>query len=502
MPALRAGSWQDWNVELLVERVGDGQMKIRIVMCIVVAVIVLSGNALAQQDVNRVYAQAKQAAKDKDYAKAIELYKQVLQMSPDFSTGYYELACVYALKGDRDEAIESLKTAVEKGYLYFQRMENDPDLKSVRSHRDFKAILKDREKYASDAADKTLEAWKNKLGNSFQYARDDKYKFIVAYEVSAAQMQNIIGNLKLTADSHAKHLFTNKPDYYISVIICSGGQSFTNLLGAAYSRAAGAYVHAQKTLYVRTDTGIGTATHEFTHALHWADALARKQDMQPQWIIEGFGTLYESPTFTGSKEIRSHTSWQNHWRLPGLKQSIENGTYQGWNKLFYGWATINITHAYEMAKYLFLYLQEEGLLYKFYEEYVKLYPDDPSEASVSAAGVKALEKVTGKKAGELEAEWKEWVLSLGKPMMGVYFDQNYTGKGARVEKVESGSPAERGGMKAGDVILEMDGNPVADWNANQELLKKKNKGDKAVFKVKRGDDEMELTLELGVYPGK
>ena len=463
------------------------------------AVVCLPAHA---QDVNQLYAQANQAKKSGDYDKAIELYKKVLELSPDFAVGYYDLACTHALKGDRKDAINNLKKAVDKGYVYFERMKDDPDLKKLKNDKDFKAILKDRDRYVKAAADNKLDYLKTKLGDSFKYTRDDKYKLIIAYEVSAAQMQNIIRNLQLTANSHAKNLFTKKPDYYLSVVICSGGQAFTRLLGAAYARAAGAYVHAHKTLYVRIDTGIGTVTHEFTHALHWADALARKQDMQPQWIVEGFGTLYESPTFTKAGEIRSHLSWQHHWRLPGLQQSIQNGTYKGFKNVFYNWSAVNIAHAYQIVKYLFLYLQEEDLLYKFYKEYTKTYPDDPSASNTTAAAVKALEKVLGKKIDEFETEWKNWVLTLNKPMMGVYFDENYSGKGARIREVVNGSPAQRGGMQAGDIILSMDGKPVEDHKGNLELLKKKKRGDKAVFKVKRADEEIELTLELGVYPHK
>jgi hypothetical protein len=381
-------------------------------------------------------------------------------------------------------------------------MKNDPDLKKVRTHKEYKAILADREKYAKKAADRTMESWKSKLGGSCSFERDDKYRFIIAYETTAAAKNSVMNTLRLTKGSHAKHLFKKEPDYYLSVVICKSSQSFVGLLGAAYSRAAGVYIHAHKTLYVNAATGIGTATHEFTHALHWADALARKHDMQPQWVIEGFGTHYESPTFTKSGEIRSHVSWQHHWRLPSLQQSIRNGTYSGWQKTFYAWATVPVAHAYQIVKYIFLYLQEEGKLYDFYEEYLKNYPENPTAQSTSEAGVKALEKVCGKKVRELEQEWKDWVLSINRPMMGVYFDQNYSGEGAKIEKVEPGSPAERGGMKAGDIILEMDGRAVKDYTANQKLLQGKKRGDKAVFKVKRGAEEVELTLSLGVYPGK
>lgn len=470
---------------------------------LVLLVTMTSSIAFAQgATANQLYAQARQAKNAGEHDKAVELLKQVLVLSPDFAVGYYDLACTYALKGDKEKALSSLRDAVDKGYVYFERMKNDPDLKKLRSRKEFKAILADKDKYIRAAADKAMQHWKDKLGGSYKFERDDKYRLIIACEVPEASKQNIVNNLRLAAKSHGKNLFMKKPDYYISVVICRSSQSFVALLGQAYSRAAGVYVHAHKTLYVNSQSGIGTVTHEFTHALQWADALARKQDMQPQWIIEGFGTLYESPTFTKGGELKSHLSWTHHWRLPGLKTSIQNGTYAGWKNLFYNWATIPAAHAYQITKYIFLYLQEQGLLYRFYEEYVACYPARQTARSTTEAGIKAFEKVCGKKIAELEPEWKEWVLNLGKPMMGVYFDQNYTGAGARIEKVEPGSPAEAGGMKPGDIILEMDGHTVNDYTNNQELLKKKERGETAVFKVKRDEKELEVTVKLGVWPRK
>jgi S1-C subfamily serine protease len=45
----------------------------------------------------------------------------------------------------------------------------------------------------------------------------------------------------------------------------------------------------------------------------------------------------------------------------------------------------------------------------------------------------------------------------------------------------------------------MDGKPVKDYNANQELLKTKKRGKEAVFTVKRADKEIKLTLKLGTW---
>jgi transcriptional regulator GlxA family with amidase domain len=77
----------------------------------------------------------------KKYAEAIEANKEASKAAPQRSAAYYNLACEYALTGDRDRAIESVSKAIEAGYRVKRSYENDSDLASIREDKRFKALL-------------------------------------------------------------------------------------------------------------------------------------------------------------------------------------------------------------------------------------------------------------------------------------------------------------------------------------------------------------------------
>jgi len=60
---------------------------------------------------------------------------------------------------------------------------------------------------------------------------------------------------------------------------------------------------------------------------------------------------------------------------------------------------------YAQARYLCMYLQENGLLKKFYKAFRDNYKDDNT-------GKNTLEKVTGKKLSELDKDYVDWVKTL------------------------------------------------------------------------------------------
>lgn len=71
-------------------------------------------------------------------------------------------------------------------------------------------------------------------------------------------------------------------------------------------------------------------------------------------------------------------------------------------------------------------------------------------------------------------------------------------EGARVETVQSSSPAERSGLKPGDVILRADGNPVTSPAGVTEILSRKREGESVVLVVKRGAHELTLSVPVTV----
>ena len=62
--------------------------------------------------------------------------------------------------------------------------------------------------------------------------------------------------------------------------------------------------------------------------------------------------------------------------------------------------------------------------------------------------------------------------------------------------VETDSPAERGGLKEKDVLVSLDGSPLPDRETLARLIGTKRWGDAAVFVVRRGAENVNVTVPL------
>ncbi|CUT05339.1 S1C family serine protease [Candidatus Chrysopegis kryptomonas] len=76
-----------------------------------------------------------------------------------------------------------------------------------------------------------------------------------------------------------------------------------------------------------------------------------------------------------------------------------------------------------------------------------------------------------------------------------YFKLSKT-EGVIVTDVASGSPAEKAGFKEGDVIIEVNGEPIKDDQSLIELIQIAKVGDVLNFKVIRDGKEITLKMKL------
>jgi membrane-associated protease RseP (regulator of RpoE activity) len=81
------------------------------------------------------------------------------------------------------------------------------------------------------------------------------------------------------------------------------------------------------------------------------------------------------------------------------------------------------------------------------------------------------------------------------PQLGKYFEAP-EGKGVLVESVKEGSPAERAGFKAGDVILKVGEKNVESIRDVRKQLSKYDDGEKASIEILRKGARQALTLEI------
>lgn len=96
--------------------------------------------------------------------------------------------------------------------------------------------------------------------------------------------------------------------------------------------------------------------------------------------------------------------------------------------------------------------------------------------------------------GKLAFSKTREVQSQGKRSFGVSLgimpDYTYSGTGVRTDGVSEGKLAQKVGIKAGDVIVQIGEHKVSDVQGYMQVLGKFNKGDATKVKVKRGSEEL------------
>ncbi|MCK6409983.1 MAG: PDZ domain-containing protein, partial [Thauera sp.] len=72
--------------------------------------------------------------------------------------------------------------------------------------------------------------------------------------------------------------------------------------------------------------------------------------------------------------------------------------------------------------------------------------------------------------------------------------------GALIAGVLRGSPADRAGVRPGDVLVALDGESVRDPRAMLDMVAALSPGKRAVFRVRRGAEALDLEVEVGRRP--
>jgi aminopeptidase YwaD len=80
--------------------------------------------------------------------------------------------------------------------------------------------------------------------------------------------------------------------------------------------------------------------------------------------------------------------------------------------------------------------------------------------------------------------------------MGIMPDYTYNGNGVRADGISDGRPAQKAGLKAGDVIIQLGDYPVQTLENYMQALNKFKKGDKTKVKLKRGNETIETEVEF------
>jgi hypothetical protein len=227
---------------------------------------------------------------------------------------------------------------------------------------------------------------------------------VVGDEAPAVVRQRAQGTVAWAARRLREDLGMRPPARPLTVWLFRDGESYRKnalaLFGDEPSTPYGYYSARNDALVMNIATGGGTLVHEIVHPFMEATYAAC-----PAWLNEGLGSLYEQCREQGGR------IWGlTNWRLAGLQDAIRDGELPSLRTLvhtddaaFYGRGS---GLHYAMARYLLLYLQEEGMLARFFAEAVRDRAEDPS-------GWATLQRVLGEDdMRAFQRRWERWVLAL------------------------------------------------------------------------------------------
>lgn len=78
--------------------------------------------------------------------------------------------------------------------------------------------------------------------------------------------------------------------------------------------------------------------------------------------------------------------------------------------------------------------------------------------------------------------------------LGIMPDYSFNGNGVRVDAISDGRPAQKAGLKMGDVVIQLGDYPVSSLENYMQALNKFRKGDKTTVKVKRDEETVEALV--------
>lgn len=232
--------------------------------------------------------------------------------------------------------------------------------------------------------------------------------FVVIGDESPAMVRRrSIRTIKWAADKLKQDYFRKDPADIIDIWLFKDKKNYKKyaweIFGDAPDTPFGYYSHEHKALIMNIGTGGGTLVHEIVHPF-----VSSNFPECPAWFNEGLASLYEQ-----CREKNGRIYGLTNWRLAGLQKDIRAKKMRSFKWLthtseseFYGHDNGD---KYAQARYLCYYLQEKGLLVKFYHEFYANREKDPT-------GFESLKKVLGEKdMAAFQKKWEKFVLTLTFP---------------------------------------------------------------------------------------
>lgn len=227
---------------------------------------------------------------------------------------------------------------------------------------------------------------------------------VIGDESQKIVQQRAENTVKWAVDRLKQDFFTKDPNYILDIWLFKDEASYEKharlFFGDSPGTPYGYYSPAHKALIMNIGTGGGTLVHEIVHPFMEANFPSC-----PAWLNEGLGSLYEQ-----CGDVDGHIHGFTNWRLPALQRAIEARRVPSFKTLMEmdSSAFYNDDRGtnYAQARYLCYYMQEKGLLVKFYQEFLKNQKDDPS-------GFKSLQRVLPEPDMDgFKVRWEKYVMGL------------------------------------------------------------------------------------------
>lgn len=394
-----------------------------------------------------------------------------------------------AQSGDQRVAAGYLKRAIEEGFTDFAAVESGADFAGLRRHESWSVVQEamrtarahnENGALSGAEATKAVDAWRMRFTTGYRSFPDGATNTVLVTTQDPTSRGELLSMLATMTQDQVSRLFGKGLAQPVAVIVAVGTDGEGD--GLTPSRA-GRYEHGMRRLLTR-DTG-ATLRHEFTHALHFAH-MERINQLHPIWLREGLATVFETYR---TREDGSFEFLPNE-RADAAMHLLATGAAPGLRRLLTmpeddfqkdGEST------YPLVRSLMEFTASRGALERLYAEAVAGFRDDPT-------CTRALERAHGASLEEIERSWTTWTRERGaqglstdptQPSIGVTTEDHPDG--ARIVRFVTKSTARDAGLRPGDVIVGVDGEPVRSVRELGVALTRLPRRETLTIRFRRGD---------------
>ncbi len=234
-----------------------------------------------------------------------------------------------------------------------------------------------------------------------------KFKYFVVFsDMNDELTYKLIDNdVRNTIDAMTNNYVNKLPDKITPIYLFAEFDNYKEFVLKNYDIAEidispyGFFKISRNVIVIRYVSWKGSILHEITHRFIKSDF-----PNATSWFDEGFASLNEKSVFKNGNLIGEFSL-----RIIPLRRAISGDTYTGLQRLMvtndnelYGKRT---SFYYAQSRYLLMFLQEKGLLDKYY----KLFRDTHE---IDNTGISQLKEITGKSMEELDDEYLTYIKSF------------------------------------------------------------------------------------------